>query len=151
MLSNPLVVTIPDKNNFYSLYADGLFIRKSYIKDLEVTRIFYDQNQVVFLFYTYPTHREACAVRNTPAGSRWFPGLSKPVSLLFSVHASRVDKLRRAVGFLNTHEGGAYSWDDGFYIRLLFILSRRGGINYFSLRRLAEDSAAATTGARPPA
>jgi hypothetical protein len=134
-----LIVTIPDKNNFYSLYADGIPARKSYLKDLETTRLFYAPGSLLFLYYTYPTHREACAVRNVP-GSALLPGLSKPVSLLFSVQASRVDKLRRTVGFLNAN-GGAYSYHDGFYIRLAFILSQRGKINYFALRRLAADTA----------
>jgi hypothetical protein len=135
-----LTVTIPDKNNFYSLYADGLFLRKEYIRDAECTLIYFDRDAVVFLYYTYPTHREACAVRNAP-GSVLLPGLSGRVSLLFSVQASRVDKLRRAVGFLNANtDAGAYSRNDGFYIRLAFFLARRGKINYFALRRLAGDT-----------
>ncbi|MDR0731031.1 MAG: hypothetical protein LBF63_05125 [Treponema sp.] len=136
-----LTVTIPDEIKFYSLYADGLFSRKTYVREAGYTLFSFDPDAVVFCYYTYPTHREACAVRNVPSGSVLLPGLSKPVSLLFSVHASRVDKLRRAVGFLNANSGGAYSFNDGFYIRLAFILSQRGKINYFALHRLAGDTA----------
>jgi hypothetical protein len=135
-----LAVTIPDKNNFYSLYADGRFTRKVYDRESGITQLFFDPNSVVFLFYTYPTHREVCVIRNS-AGLTLLPGLSKRVSLLFSVHASRVDKLRRAIGFLNARAGGAYDFDDGFYIRLAFLISRRGKINYFALRKLAGDTA----------
>jgi hypothetical protein len=137
-----LTVTVPDNNHFYSLYADGLFSRKSYDRESGVTRLFFDPGAVVFLFYTYPAHREACVIRNA-AGPALLPGLSKRVSLLFSVHASRVDKLRRAAGFLNAREGGAYSRDDGFYIRLAFIVSRKGKLSYYALRRLAGDTAEA--------
>jgi hypothetical protein len=131
-----LTVTIPDKNNFYSLYADGLFFRKVYVREAEQTRVIFGRDAVLVLYYTYPTHREACVVRNSP-GSLRLPGLSKGVSLLCSVHASGVDKLRRAVGFLNVNCGGAYAFDDGFYIRLGFILSQRGKINYPALCKLA--------------
>jgi hypothetical protein len=143
MSDENLVVLIPDKNSFYSLYADGLFLRKVYVREAEQTLIHFGKNAVLVLYYTYPTHREACVIRNSPSGSRWLPGLSKPVSLLFSVHASRVDKLRRAVGFLNANGGGAYGHDDGFYIRLSFILSRRGKISCFALRSLLNRKAAA--------
>jgi hypothetical protein len=138
-----LTVAVPDKNNFYSLYADGLFARKVYVREAGYTLISFDRDAVAFLYYTYPTHREACVVRNTPSGTVLLPGLSKRVSLLFSVHASRVDKLRRAVGFLNANSGGAYSQHDGFYIRLAFILARRGKINYAAIRRLAGPAAGA--------
>jgi hypothetical protein len=136
-----ITVTIPDKNSFYSLYADGPFRQKKYIREAGHTLISFDRDAVMFLYYTYPTHREACAVRNTLSGSLLLPGLSKQVSLLFSVHASRIDKLRRAVAFLNANAGGAYSWNDGFYIRLGFILSLRGKINYPALRKLTGDTA----------
>jgi hypothetical protein len=144
-----LLVTIPDKNNFYSLYADGLFARKLYLKDQGITLIYFDPSAVVFLFYTYPTCRQAAVIRNVQRNSRWLPGLSKPVSLIFSVHASRVDKLRRAAAFLNARSGGAYSWDDGFYIRLSFILSRPGKLNYAALRSLARRSPKAPAGLTP--
>lgn len=135
---SPLVVTIPDENRFYSLFADGLFTRKVYVKGSNTTLITYDENVIVVLYYTYPTHREACVIRNTAAGTTFLPGLSKKVTVLFSVYASQVDKLRRAVAFLNRNSGGAYSRNDGFYIRLSFLASRRGRINYAALGKLAE-------------
>jgi hypothetical protein len=139
-----LVVTIPDKNNFYSLYADGSFIRKKYIREAGHTLIFFDRDAIVFLYYTYPTHREVCVIRNTPSGSLLFPGLSKRVSLLCSVQASKVDKFRRAVAFLNANAGDAYSRNDGFYIRLGFILAQKGKINYPALCKLTGGTAGNT-------
>jgi hypothetical protein len=71
-------------------------------------------------------------------GKASLPGLSKTTRLLFTVHASRVDKLRRAVGFLNKHsQSGAYRYDDGFYLRLYFLLQKSGKLSYLSLRRMA--------------
>jgi hypothetical protein len=136
-----LIITIPAGNSFYSLYADGPYKGKTRLKDSGETLLSYPPGALIFLYYTYPTHREACAVRNSSAGDQVsLPGLSKKVSLLFRVQASRVDKLRRAAGFLNTNSGGAYSAGDGFYVRLFFILCRRGKINYPALRKLAGHS-----------
>jgi len=131
-----LVVSIPDEFNFFSLYADGAYSRKAYVKDTGESFFAYPPGSVVFLYYTYPAHRAASAVRHAP-GSASLPGLSKKVSLLFTVHASKVDKLKRAVGYLNKNAGGAYRFGDGFYTRLYFILEAKGRLNYLALRNLA--------------
>ena len=135
-LSGELVITIPDESNFYSLYADGVYCRKAYAKDTGESFFAYPSGSVIFLYYTYPTHRAASAVRHGP-GNASLPGLSKKVSLLFTVHSSKVDKLKRAVGYLNKNAGGAYRFGDGFYTRLYFILEAKGRLNYLALRNLA--------------
>jgi hypothetical protein len=140
-VSGVLTVTVPEEAGFYSLYADGVFSSKTFDRSSRATFLTYDENAVVFLYYTYPVYREACAVRNvTRGGTAAFPGLSKKVAPLFSVRASAVDKLRRAAGFLNRNFGGAYFYDDGFYIRLRFLVSQRGRLNCAALRKLAESS-----------
>jgi hypothetical protein len=136
-LPDELVVIIPDEPNFYSLYADGVFSRKAYVKDTGESFFAYPPGSVVFLYYTYPTHRAASAIRHAP-GSAALPGLSKKVSLLFTVHASKVDKLKRAVGFLNKNAGGAYQFSDGFYLRLYWVLEAKRKLCYPALRNLAE-------------
>ena len=146
-MTNSLVVTIPDHPSFYSLYSDGLLSGKTYVKETGSTLISYNEHAVVILYYTYPTHREACVIRNTCPGPVLLPGLSKKVSLLFNVQASRVDKLRRAVGFLHAHALRPFSRNDGFYIRLSFLLSQKGPLSYPALRHLASDPAA---GDMPP-
>jgi hypothetical protein len=138
-LPGELVVVIHDKSSFYSLYADGLFARKAYVKDTGLTYLAYPPGSVVALYYTYPTHRAVSVIRNAP-GRTAFPGLSKKVWLLFTVHASRVDKLRRAVSFLNRHAGGAFHYADAFYTRLYFAVQQRGKISYLALRRIAENA-----------
>jgi len=137
-----LEVAIPDHNSFYTLYADGKHCFKTYDRQKKVTLLQYPQDAAVFLYYTYPTHREACLVRNNDAESGIFlPGLAKKVFSVFSVHASRVDKLKRAVSYLNEHSSaGAYGHDDGFYVRLGFLLEQRGKLNYPALRELSESS-----------
>jgi hypothetical protein len=133
-----LLISIPEKPLFYSLYAQGLFDWKSFDRMKEQTVLAYAENAVVVLYYTYPTYREASVIRNSGAETM-LPGLSRKVTVLFSVRASRVDKLRRAVDFLNKNTpGGAYSFDDGFYLRLYFLLLRRGKINYPALKQLAQ-------------
>jgi hypothetical protein len=136
-----LTVAIPDEGGFYSLFADGLFAKKTFDKASGRTFLDFGDNAVIFLFYTYPALREICAVRNAPSDNMVFlPGLSQKVSPLFTVRASAVDRLRRAIGFLNRRFGGAYSWDDGFYIRLFFLVRQRGPLSYPALRKLAEAS-----------
>ena len=134
-----LEVTIPEENPFYSLYSDGLLARKTYVRELKSTVIEYAHNSVLALYYTYPTHREACMIRNASSSFPYvsLPGLSQKVSLIFSVSTSKVDKLKRAIGFIHSNFGNAFSKDDGFYIRLHFILRQKGKLNYTALRELA--------------
>jgi hypothetical protein len=140
-MSDFLVVTIPDHNAFYSLYADGVLFSKTYDTGKKASLLAYDTGSIVFLYYTYPTHREACVVRNIPGGRTLLPGCSKRVSLLFSLQASRVDKLKRAAGFLNKRcSPGAFARTDGFYLRLYYLLSQRGKLNYLALRGLASQN-----------
>jgi len=140
-LKNHLEVTVPDYNSFYSLYSDGNHSWKTYDRLEKHTLIYYAPGSVVFLYYTYITYREACVIRYIrDENGVWLPGLSKKVSLLFRVRASRVDKLKRAAGWLKKHSAGAFAHDDGFYIRLSYILERRGKINYTALGKLAENS-----------
>jgi hypothetical protein len=97
----------------------------------------YEKEALVFLYYTYPAHRAASVIRNVP-GQAALPGLSKKVAVLFTVHASKADKLKRAAGFLNKNANGAYRFADGFYTRLYFILQQRGKLNYQALQSLTE-------------
>jgi hypothetical protein len=142
------MVTIPDRNAFYSLYAHGGHEWKTYDKAQKAAVLHYPPGAVAALYYSYPTHREACVIRNTDAGpdldAVTLPGLSKKVSLLFRVQASRVDKLKRAIARLDKHSGGAFRFDDGFYIRLFFLLRQRGKINYPAIEKLAGHSLGGT-------
>jgi len=135
-LENELVVIIPDNPRFFSLFADGLYSRKVYFKETGETYLSFPEGSVVFLFYTYPNHRAVSCIRNVP-GKAELPGLSKKVSLLFNAHASKVDKLKRAIGHLNKHAGGAYQYGDDFYLRLYLVLQQKGKLNYIALRNVA--------------
>jgi len=142
-MKNHLCVTIPDYNSFYTLYSDGKLAYKTYDQLEKHTLIYYAPGSVVFLYYTYVTYREACVIRiPEDGGDVALPGLSKKVNVLFRVRASRVDKLKRAAGWLNKHSASAFAHDDGFYVRLSYILEQRGKINYPALSKLAENSSA---------
>jgi len=142
-MKNHLCVTIPDFNSYYTLYADGNYSYKTYDRQEKANLFYYAPGNVVFLYYTYFTFREACAVRvQEDGGDVLLPGLSKKIKLLFRARASRVDKLKRAAGWLNKHSVGAFAHDDGFYIRLSYIIEQRGKINYPALSKLAESSSA---------
>jgi len=140
-MKSHLEIIIPDHNAFYSLYADGFHSWKTYDQQKKHTFIYYAPGSVVVLYYTYITFREACVIRYTQNdNSVILPGLSKKVSVIFRARASRVDKLRRAVGWLKNHSSGAFSHADGFYIRLSYLLEQRGKLNYTALGKLAESS-----------
>jgi len=137
---NHLEITVPDYNSFYSLYAEGNHTWKTYDQRKKNTLIYYPPGAVVILYYTYPTYREGCVIRNIcEKDSLKLPCLSKNVKVLFRVRASRVDKLRRAAGWLEKNSGGFFPHDDGFYIRLVYMIEQRGKINYAALRELAEN------------
>jgi len=142
-MKNHLEVTIPDHNSFCTLYADGNHAWKTYDRQIKHTLLYYSPESVVILYYTYVTYREACVIRNVRSDDAvMLPGLSKKVKLLFRVRASRVDKLKRAAGWLKKHSAGAFAHDDGFYTRLFYVLEQRGKINYPALEKLAEYSSA---------
>jgi len=145
-MKNCLEITIPDRSSFFTLYADGPHSWKTYDRLKKRTLLYYPPGAAVILYYTYPTHREACVIRNigdeAGTGGCMLPGLSKKVFVLFRVRASRVDKLKRAAGWLNKHSSGAFAHDDGFYARLVYLLEQRGKLNYAALGRLAESSLA---------
>jgi hypothetical protein len=142
-MKNHLEVTIPDHNSFCSLYSDGCHAWKTYDQRKKHTLLYYPPDAIVYLYYTYVTYREACVIRNVQDNdSLMLPGLSKKVKVIFRVRASRVDKLKRAAGWLNKHSAGAFAHDDGFYTRLSYMLEQRGKINYQALGKLAENSSA---------
>ena len=146
-MKNHLEVTIPDHSSFCTLYSDGNHAWKTYDRQKKHTLIYYPPEAVVFLYYTYPTYREAVVIRNIQDENEFshcvtLPGLSKNVKVLFRVRASRVDKLKRAAGWLGKHSPGAFVHDDGFYTRLSYVLEQHGKINYPALGKLAENSSA---------
>lgn len=130
-----VVVPVPDKKPFYSLYTDGLYGLKTTV--LDGTQFDYIPKSLLFLYYTYPTHRRAFCIRFIEsADSISLPGLTEPVKILIRVHASKVDKLKKAVSFLSEHYGNPYKFTDAFYTRLHFILQQKGKINYEGIRAL---------------
>jgi len=138
-----LEITIPDCASFCSLYADGPHSWKTYDRMKKRTLLYYPPGAAVFLYYTYPTYREACVVRNSQGNTGvMLPGLSKKVSVLLRVRASRVDKLKRAAAWLNKHSSGACAHGDGFYARLACLLEQRGKLNHAALSKLADSSSA---------
>jgi len=140
-MKNHLEVTVSDYNSFCTLYADGNHAWKTYDRQKKCTLLYYPPGAAVFLYYTYVTYREACVIRNVQNdNSVSLFGLSKKVNILFRVRASRVDKLKRAAGWLNKHSSDAFAHDDGFYTRLSYVLEQRGKINYPALSKLTEDS-----------
>lgn len=126
-----LHIHIPEKNTFYSLYADGVYSEKKVAFD--GTAFTYFPEELVFLYYTYPAHRRAFAVRynNSAKDTVLLPGLSERVSVLIRCHASKVDKLKKSISFLTAHfTQSPFSLPDEFYVRLHFIIQQQGNVDY---------------------
>ena len=139
MNEEKLTITIPAKDSFYSLYADGVYHSKHYEEQNGITELQYKNESAVFLYYTYPAHRRVYLIRNTTEkGERTLPGLSKPVKVIFRQFASRVDKTKRAVSYLNAHYKNAYGFSDIFYYELDVLLSLKGKLDYSSIDGLAK-------------
>lgn len=146
---NNLVVVIPDEySNVFSLYAEGRLIAKKYLKDYNVTQIEYKAGSIVFLYYTMPRQRMiVCARVPLPPPARngtlkKMMNCSIPLKQMFSFKASRVDKTRRVIGFLNSHFKNAYCWPDAFYKELAIRIALKGDINFQELDRLSDRFAA---------
>lgn len=137
-MEKELKVSIPSKDYFYSLYSDGKYKRKQYLEELDITDLWYEKGSVIYLYYTYPTHRRVYLVRFSSDGASQssLPGLSLPVRILFAQYASRVDKTKRAVSYLQTHYNKAYSASDLFYHKLDIIIKEKGKIDYLKLDAL---------------
>jgi hypothetical protein len=138
-MDNTLVVAVPPEGNFYSLYADGLYCMKKYDKESGTTYLHYEGGTAVFLYYTYPNHRRVYLIRNEESGDvKSLPGLSKKVTVIFRQYASRVNKTKRAVSYLNAHYENAYGYSDKFYTRLSALLQRKGEIDYAAIDALCK-------------
>lgn len=136
MRSECLQVFISDNPHFHTLYSDGQEI--TMVKNNEASVLLYPTDAVIFLYYTYPTHRRVYCVRYKDSQSMVeLPDLSDKVTILFKQYASRVDKTKRAVSFLREHYPEyAYSFSDGFYHRLDVILLKKGSLDYYELGEL---------------
>jgi hypothetical protein len=134
-----LVITMPQPRFFYRLCVDGGSTQKELDKSGSITKLFFSRGEAVFLYYTYPTHRRVYLIRNDlSAGIYPLPGLSKKVSVLFTQYASKVDKVKKTVAYLNACKGGAYRFSNLFYYRLDVILKKKGPVNYLELDALCE-------------
>lgn len=129
-------VLVPAKQKFYTLYSDGPYVDKQPLE--EGTVFSYLENSILFLYYTYPTHRRAYIVRCCNSGTTPLPGFSVPVKVLSRCHASKVNKLKKSVSFLSEHYKNPFTFSDAFYSRLHLILQEKGKINYEKIRIVIE-------------
>ena len=133
-----LEVTIQKKPKFFSLYADGH--EETMLQTNTSSVLLYPPDAVLFLYYTFPTHRRVYCIRNNLAGCvSELPGLSHSVTILFKQFASRVDKTKKAISYLREHyPKDVFSFDDGLYIRLDVLLQVKGKLNYSELEALCK-------------
>jgi hypothetical protein len=138
-MNDNLIITVTP-NNFYSVYSDGVFERKHFDKDAEITILEYGEKAVILLYYTYPVHRRVYLVRNISDETNLtgLPSLSKKVKIIFKNTASRVDKTRRVFGHIREHYGSPFIFPDDFYLRLDFLIKQKGKIKYYLIDALVE-------------
>lgn len=135
-----LQITIPHAPIFFTLYADG---KEDTIVNTDTGSVlYYPDNAIILLYYTFPTHRRLYCVRNTECSIMSdLPSVSLPVSILFKQFASRVDKTKKAISYLREHyHEHAYNLPNGFYSRLGLMLSQKGKLNYLLLDDLVKRS-----------
>lgn len=132
-----LHVLIPHKeNNFYTLYVSGCYGAKTPISD--GTDFSFISGSLLVLYYTYPAHRRAYIVRFTENGKTELPGLSEPIHKIICVYASKVDKLKKSLSYIQEHYEFLFSLPDIFFVRLERVIQRKGKLNYDALRSLCE-------------
>ncbi len=134
---NLIEILVPNEKNFYTLYSDGLETFKQAVPS--GTLFTYPPKSIIILYYTYPTHRRAYVVRYVESPNTQLitlPGVSLPVKELIRVHASKVDKLKKSISYLKEHTHNVYQLSDSFFIRLHYLLQKKGKVNYESLKAL---------------
>lgn len=132
-------VLIPhkEKPSYYTLYVKGNYSTKKDFAD--GVNFEFVQNSLLILYYTYPAHRRAYVVRFTGNDNTHLPGLSQPVKILLVVHASKVDKLKKAISFIQEHYFKPTYLPDLFYYRLEQIIKQKGKLNYETLHCLCQN------------
>ena len=135
-MSDNLLISVSD-SGYYLLDVFGVPCSKT-SKNGSVVYTF-PPDCAVFLFFRYQNARIATLIRNT-AGNYHFIGFSRKVKALFSVNASRVDKLKLAVDCLNKYCNGAYRFSDDQYLRLYAVLKHPGKLNIPALSSLFKNN-----------
>lgn len=140
MNTRTLHITIPHEPVFYTLYADGK--EETLINTDSGSVLYYPENAVILLYYTFPTHRRVYCVRNAESIIMSdLPSVALPVSILFKQFASRVDKTKKAISYLREHyPEHAFTLPNGFYSRLGLLLSQKGKLDYYLLDDLVKRS-----------
>ena len=142
MNARTLHITIPRDPIFYTLYADGK--EDTLVSTDSGSVLYYPENAVILLYYTFPTHRRVYCVRNVESSIvSDLPSVSLPVSILFKQFASRVDKTKKAISYLREHyPEHTFTLPNGFYSRLGLLLSQKGKLDYYLLDELIKRSLA---------
>ena len=142
MNARTLHITIPREQNFYTLYADGK--EDTLVNTDSGSVLYYPENAVILLYYTFPTHRRVYCIRNIESSIvSDLPSVSLPVSILFKQFASRVDKTKKAISYLREHyPEHTFTLPNGFYSRLGLLLSQKGKLDYYLLDELIKRSLA---------
>lgn len=137
-MNDMLTVTIEKKPQFFSLFSDGP--EDTVVYSQTAALVIYPPECVLFLYYTYPTHRRVYCVRNRNTSSSVnLPGLSEKVEVLFKQYASRVDKTKKAVSFIKAHHRDRMQMlSNLFYYRLDILLLKKGKLDYQELAALVQ-------------
>ncbi len=136
MKQRTLQIYIPKDPHFFSLYADGK--EETLVQTNSASVLYYPPDAIVFLYYTYPTHRRVYCIRNAERQRmNDLPCTSLPVAILFKQFASRVDKTKKAVSYIREHYPEiSFSQPDSFYSRLDILLLAKGKLDYSLLDEL---------------
>lgn len=130
-------ISIPNENEHYSLYAEGVFVRKM-ITDTQ-SFITLNDDFCIILYYTVHTWRHlyvCCATRLFPYYPHTFNESDAPLSVIADLTGRSYDRFKRSMAYLNAATlGKFYRFPPTFFWQLAS-LCRFGKNSRLNLRLL---------------
>ena len=130
-------IAIPVKNGHYTLYAEGVFIRKKFLDGRSFITL--DGKFVIVLYYTVYEwrHLYVCIAKELlPDYEITFNECSMSLSVIADLTGRAYDRFKRSMDYLNKATGGMfYKLPPSFFWQLAW-LSRHGKNDRLNIRRL---------------
>lgn len=123
-------ILIPDENNYFKTYAEGVFLHRQIFADqVEITL---DDNYCFSLYYTFPHHSRVyicCSTSICEANTLEIYNVNKKFSVIAKIEGRRsFDRYKNAMDYLNKiTKGEVYKLPVQFYWQLCYICQR--GLN----------------------
>lgn len=131
-------VAIPSDNGHYTLYAEGVFIRKSFMDGRSFITL--DASHAIVLYYTVHEwrHLYVCVAADALPGHAFnFNECDMQLSVLADLTGRAYDRFKRSMDYLNAASAGTFYRYPAPFFWQLAALCRCGKNDRFNLRLLA--------------